>query len=159
LTVRKAGAAPGAHTAVLLPQGQWKRPSTMDVSTQLHLPFLREQLSARLHELQTDLSATQQQRRGDALAADSCEVSDRKDEAAQEQRSQVNAAEQRARCSAWTMVSTATACAAASRSRCSACVCNRPPSAARRARWRSRMPRSTGVSWSAGHQPTTGFHR
>ena len=65
----------------------------MDLATQTHLTTLRELLNFRLHELRADVHAAEQVRRasGDAHAQ---EVSDRKDEAAQQQRSDLDATQE-----------------------------------------------------------------
>ena len=66
----------------------------MDITSQIHLPSLRELLTYRLHELQGEVHAAEQGRRANAQSADTNEVADRKDEAAQWLFSEVGEAEE-----------------------------------------------------------------
>ena len=66
----------------------------MKLGTQTHLKMLRNLLSDRLHELQTEVHAAEQARRQRDAAVEVSEVSDRKDAAARSLQSEVGEAEQ-----------------------------------------------------------------
>ncbi len=65
----------------------------MDLPTQTHLTTLRDLLTYRLHELRAEIHATEQAQREPADAA-THDVVDRKDEAAQRQRSDLDDAQE-----------------------------------------------------------------
>lgn len=65
----------------------------MDLPTQTHLTTLRALLNARLHELRAEVGAAKQAQR-ESTGAGAHEVADRKDEAAEQQRSEVDGAQE-----------------------------------------------------------------
>lgn len=68
--------------------------TTMDLSTQTHLPTLRNLLIYRMHELQHDVHAAHLARRDTIGSATAGEVTDRKEQASQRQLSDVDAAQE-----------------------------------------------------------------